>query len=530
MAPPPTRTVADAFFDVLRHHGVTTLFGNPGSNELPMLKHLPDDFRYIVALHEGAAVAMAEGYARATGTVGVASLHSSSGTGNAMGMLTNAAAGHAPVVVIAGQQSRRHVPLNAMLANVDATRLCDPLVKWSGEPLRAEDTPLLASKALTLASTAPSGPVYLSVPMDDWDRPAEAAALAHLRERQVYGSPAISDHALEHIASALAEAASPAIVLGPGMDTDRGWASAVRLAAARRIPVWVAPSPSRAPFPSRHAMFQGVLPTGIGAVSDVLAGSDLILTFGAAVFRYHQSVEGELLPPGASLMGVTDDPDEATRAAVGVLAIGDPTDAMERLCERLDAPSTTPSPRSVDRKLDEPPPFPAESILDAVDRGKTSDTVVVLEWTSADALWPRLSLDRSGSYYFPASGGLGWGLPAAIGLALGDPGRPVVGLVGDGAMQYTPSALWSAARYSIPVTFVICQNREYGALQRFAQVMSVDDAPYLDLPHLDPVLIAHGYGIEAREISDLSDLSDFIAAGRTSTAPRLAVVRQRGSH
>ncbi|MEV0391056.1 thiamine pyrophosphate-binding protein, partial [Nonomuraea sp. NPDC050643] len=165
-------TVSDAFSRVLRHHGVRAVFGNPGSNELSFLTGLPQDIPYHLALQEGAAIAMADGFAQASGTTGFLNLHAASGTGNAMGCLTNTASCHTPMVVLAGQQARRYVPVGALLTNVDPTKLCDPLVKWSGEPLRPQVGPALLSKGLLLCEAAPRGVVYLSVPLDDWDEPS----------------------------------------------------------------------------------------------------------------------------------------------------------------------------------------------------------------------------------------------------------------------------------------------------------------------------------------------------------------------
>ncbi|HKP08003.1 MAG TPA: benzoylformate decarboxylase [Microbacterium sp.] len=522
--------VAHDFYEILRTHGITRIFGNPGSNELTMLKHLPDDIEYVLALQEGAALAMAEGYAYASGTVGFVNLHSGSGAGNAMGNLTNSAAAHAPLVVLAGQQSRKYMPYGAMLASNDPVKLYDPLVKWSGEPLRPEDTAVLTSKAILLAATAPTGPVFLSVPLDDWEREGDPETVAHLIDRRVMGAPVIDTDSLEVIAAALAGATNPVMVLGPGVDNDRGWQASVRLADSREMPVWIAPSPSRAPFPTRHGRFQGLLPTGLGAIAEKLAGHDLVLTLGAAVFRYHQFIDGPLIPDGAQLVGVTSDPDEATRAGVGTILVGDPSDALVRLAEvfATDDPAILPA-RTVEPATAGDAPYTAEAILDAVDRSKPVDARVVLEWTSADAMWPRLSFERSGSYFFPASGGLGWGLPAAIGLAMGSPERPVVALIGDGAMQYTPAALWTAARYKVPVTFVVCQNREYGALQRFARHMEVPDAPYLDIPDLDPTAIATGYGVPAVALDSLHALEEFVRSAATAEGPRLAVIPQRSA-
>ena len=214
---------------------------------------------------------------------------------------------------------------------------------------------------------------------------------------------------------------------------------------------------------------------------------------------------------------------------MGVLYVGDPIDAAARLSSRVGErkartraqPVPDPAPESVDGRHSAP------AILDAVDRAKPDDAVVVLEWTSADALWPRLTCERALSSSFPASGGLGWALPAAIGVQMADASRPVNSLIGDGAMQYTPAALWTAARYDVPVTFVICQNEEYGALQRFSRLMDVPDGGYLDIPGLDPVAVARGYGVEATTLPDLDALETFVRGAAASTGPRLAVVQQQ---
>ncbi|MFJ4847291.1 benzoylformate decarboxylase [Streptomyces sp. NPDC088733] len=521
-------TVSDAFYRVLRHHGVSAVFGNPGSNELSFLTGLPENIPYYLVLQEGAAIAMADGYAQATDTTGFLNLHAASGTGNAMGCMTNTAACHTPMVVMAGQQARRYVPVGAMLTNVDPTKLCDPLVKWSGEPLRPQDGPALVSKALMLADSAPRGVAYLSVPLDDWTEPAEQSALTHLLERVVDGAPVLAPRTLTMLVEALDRATSPALVLGPGADTEAGYRAAVALAERARLPVWVAPSPPRAPFPTRHRCYQGQLPSAVGAVADTLAGYDVVLCVGAPVFRYHAPSGSDFLPPGVRLYGVTDDPDEAARAPVGRISVGDPSDALVRLADAV-APSdrSWPPERTLPEADTTGPAFTAEAILDAIDAGTTDDTVIALEWTSADMIRDRLTLTRPKSLFYPAAGGLGWGLPAAIGLRLGRPERPVVALIGDGAMQYTTSALWSAARYRVPVTYVVCTNRRYRALEEFSEILHVPKGDYLDISGVDVLDLARGYGLETHRAESLADLTDFVHQGMTSQVPRLVEILQR---
>lgn len=514
--------VREAFYRVLRHHGVKAVFGNPGSNELSFLTGLPGDLPYYLALQEGAAIAMADGFAQASGTTGFLNVHAASGTGNAMGCLTNAAASHTPMVVLAGQQARRYVPVESMLTNVDPTKLTDPLVKWSGEPLRPQDGPALLSKALMLARSSPRGVVYLSIPLDDWSRPADEPALTHLMARSVEGTPVV--RSLDEVVEALDHAETPVLVLGPGADTDEGFEAAVALADKIGIPVWTAPSAPRAPFPTRHPCYQGILPSAAGALAARLRGHDVVLCVGAPVFRYHAPSQADFLPSGTRLYAITDDPGEAARAPMGRILVGDPGDALVRLvglCGRNDRPL----PGS--RLFAEPEPFTAEAILDAVDQGKPANAMIAFEWTSADLIRDRLTLTRPKSLFYPAAGGLGWGLPAAIGLSLARPDRPVIALIGDGAMHYTPSALWTAARHHVPVTFVICDNHRYRALEQFADLLGVPRGDYLDLGGIDPLAVARGYGIESHHAETLKDLTEFVHEGIHAEEPRLVLVDQR---
>src|SRR4051795_12724076 len=180
-------SVREATFDLFREHGMTTMFGNPGSTELPMLADFPDDFRYVLGLQEAVAVGMADGYAQASGTVGHVNLHTAPGVGNGMGAIFNAQANHTPLLVTAGQQARELVTLQANLTNRDATRMPHPLVKWSYEPPRAEDVPLALGHATHVATLPPAGPVFVSIPMDDWDVPVDEAAVEHAIGRVVGG-------------------------------------------------------------------------------------------------------------------------------------------------------------------------------------------------------------------------------------------------------------------------------------------------------------------------------------------------------
>lgn len=229
------KTVHQVAYELLRTHGMTTVFGNPGSNELPFLSEFPSDFRYILGLHEGVVLAMADGYAQATGRPVLVNVHSAAGLGNAMGVLVNATISHTPLVVMAGQQARAMIALEAQLTNVDATQLPRPLVKWSVEPARPQDVPAALARAIHTAMLPPRGPVFISVPFDDWSAPAEHSADL-LLARRVTSSGAATAALIESLAARVASARNPVLVVGAEIDDPVAFQAAVKLAEASLCP------------------------------------------------------------------------------------------------------------------------------------------------------------------------------------------------------------------------------------------------------------------------------------------------------
>ncbi|MFE7199683.1 benzoylformate decarboxylase [Pseudonocardia alni] len=520
-------TVGEAGWQVLTAHGIDTVFGNPGSNELPFLAAMPDGVRYVLGLHEGAVLGMADGYALATGGPALVNLHAASGSGNAMGALTNAVYSHSPLVLTAGQQVRSTVGQEVMLTNVDAAALPRPLVKYAAEPASAQDVPRALSQAVHTALLDPRGPVYLSVPYDDWSREA-GPDTAHLPSRRATAAAELGEAALSELAGALAGAANPVLVLGPQVDADRANDHAVALAERLACPVWIAPSASRCPFPTRHPAFRGILPASVRDVSDRLAGHDVVLVAGAPVFRYHQWVPGDLLPAGTRLLHLTADPAEAARAPMGEAWVGPVGPALAALARRVPASgreplpprSGPPAPRGAEDHV------PPQQLFALVRDAAPAGTVHVCESTSTiDDFVAQADLTEPGSYLFPASGGLGFGLPAAVGaqLAHGE-ARRVVALVGDGSANYGITALWTAAQYRVPVVFVILKNGTYGALRGFAGLLGTGETPGLDVPGLDFVKISEGYGVPAVSVSDAASTAAALKDAFAADGPRLVEV------
>ncbi|MGP4016212.1 benzoylformate decarboxylase [Saccharopolyspora sp. 5N708] len=513
--------VREVTYDLLRSHDLTTIFGNPGSNELPFLAGMPADFRYILGLHEGAVLAMADGYALARGGSALVNLHAAAGTGNALGALTNSVYSHSPLIITAGQQVRSTIGQEVMLANVEAPTLPKPLVKWSCEPACAQDVPRSISQAIHIANLPAKGPVYVSVPYDDWGREAPPEA-AHLLARRTDAAGSLSAAQLADLVGALDAAENPVLVLGPEVDARYANDDAVRLADRLAAPVWIAPSASRCPFPTRHPGFRGVLPAAVRGVTDALAGHDLVLVVGAPVFRYHQFVPGEYLPAGARLIQLTSDPAEAARAPMGEALVGDVRDALSRLAAAVTAgrrPPLPPLPERAPARTSGERLHP-EELFAVLRENAPEDAVYVKESTAtAAAFWAQMDLSRQGSYFFPASGGLGFGLPAAVGAQLAHDERQVIGLIGDGSANYGITALWTAAQYDIPVIIVILKNGTYGALRWFSKVLGATDAPGMDVPGIDFVRIAGGYGVAATAVRTAAEFKSALAAALRSGKP-----------
>jgi benzoylformate decarboxylase len=521
-------TVRDATFDLFRAHGMTTMFGNPGSTELPMLADYPSDFRYVLGLQEAVVVGMADGFAQASGNTTVVNLHTAPGVGNAMGAIFNAQANHSPLLVTAGQQARAQITLQANLTNRDATRMPHPLVKWSHEPSRAQDVPLALAHGAHLAGLPPRGPVFVSIPMDDWDAEVDEGDAGAAIERRVTGRSLADPDVLRSLAKRLEAAANPVLVAGPDIDASGAWDLAVALAELQRLPVWASPATggSRLGFPENHPNFRGVLPPAIGPVAQTLEHHDLILVIGSSVFPYYPYIPGPLLPEGAKLVAITSDPDEAVRAPMGEAIVADVKLTLEALLALLpEAVRPVPEPNQPPGEIPPSDPLNPSTVHTALAEVLPEDAIVVLESPSSTlALRNQLRISRPGSYYFSAGGGLGFGLAASVGVQLAQPNRPVVCVLGEGSAQYAITAFWSAVAYDTPVTFLVLRNEEYAILKWFAEIEQVTGAPGLDLPKLDVAAVAEGYGVKAHRAKDRDEVRAALVTALASSKPELVEV------
>jgi benzoylformate decarboxylase len=522
-------TVREAAFELLRARSMTTVFGNPGSTELPMLTEFPADFRYVLGLQEATVVGLADGYAQASGRPTLVNLHTAPGVGNAMGAIFNAQANKSPLVITAGQQYRSLMTLQANLTNRDAVRVPQPLVKWSYEPPRAEDVPHALARAIHMATLPPRGPSFLSIPMDDWSAVVDDGAVAHQSSRTVVGATQPAPTAVAALAERLARAERPALVAGPEIDACGGWDAAIGLAELQRLAVYATPATGggRLGFPEDHPLFQGILPPAVLPLGEALAAHDLVLAVGTSVFPYYPNIPGPLLAQGTALVAITADPDEAARAPMGDAILADPALTLAALADAVGeserpAPPVRPAPEAA--PITEP--MSPSTAVRTLAKVFPAEGIVVLESPSATpALRNQLRLSAPGSYYFSSGGGLGFGMPAAIGVQLAQPSRPVVCVIGEGSAQYAIQSLWTAAAYEVPVTFLVLRNDEYAILKWFGMLEEIVGAPGLDLPALDCAAVARGYGVSSRVADGADELGDALGKALASDKPELVEVK-----
>jgi benzoylformate decarboxylase len=515
-------SVREATFDLLRSFGMTTVFGNPGSTELRMFRDWPEDFHYVLGLQESVVVAMADSYAQVTRRPALANLHSAGGVGHALGSVFTAYRNQTPLVIVAGQQTRAMLPTDPFLSARSAVEFPRPYVKWSIEPARGEDVPAAIAQAIHTALQRPCGPVFVSVPEDDWEVETDP-----IQPRQVHVQFAPDPGALDRLADALNSSRRPALVVGAAVDQDGAWPLAIQLAERLNAAVWESPMSGRRSFPEDHPLFAGFLPPLRQPLADRLAGHDVVVVIGAPVFTYHVHTGGAFLPEGTQLFQLTDDPEQAARAPVGTSILCTIQLGMEQLLAQTShVQRAAPKPR---QRPPIPPardPIGGEFAMHAIATTMPPNAVVVEEAPShRNALHEYLPIRASGGFYACASGGLGWALPAAVGVALADSSRKVIAVLGDGSSLYSIQALWTAAQHRLPITFVILDNAGYAAVKSLGARLGIAHMPGSDVEGVDFVDVARGFGCRAARVEQAAQLAPALAQAFAAKEPWLVDVR-----
>ena len=513
VAPPDSYTVRHAVIDMLRKLGMTRIFGNPGSTELPLFRDYPKDFSYELGLQEAVVVGMADGYAQATRNASFVNLHSAAGVGHAMANIFTAFKNRTPMIITAGQQARSLLQFDPFLHSRDAAELPKPYVKWSCEPARAEDVPRALARAYYIAMQEPRGPVFVSIPADDWDAPCEPVTLRH-----VGFETRPNPQTLAALGDALDAAHSPAFVVGAAVDRGQAWDAVVALAERHQARVFVAPMSGRCSFPEDHPLFAGFLPAMRERIVELLGNHDKIFALGAAAFTYHVEGAGPFIPASSELFQLIEDPAIAAWAPVGTAAVGNIRLGVEELLAR---PHVNERPTPTRKPAPPVPAAPAAGermsvayAMHTLAGVRDPQSIIVEEAPSSrPTIQTYLPIFHSETFFTMCSGGLGHSMPAAVGIAMAKPEKKVIAVIGDGSAMYAIQALWSAANLRLPITFVVLKNRRYAALQDFSRVFGYREGEKVEgteLPDIDFVALAKGHGCDGVHVQDAGQLAQVL--------------------
>ncbi len=551
------RRGAALLVEVLRSEGVRYIFGNPGTTELPLIDALTEapDIAYILALQEATAVAMADGYAQGARRPAFLNLHTAGGLGHAMGGLVNSQVSGTPLVVTAGQQDLRHALTDPLLMG-DLVAIADPVMKWAREVTSPDQIPILLRRAFHDAGAAPSGPVFLSLPMDVMEAlsAVPAGETSTIDQRAVAGS-------LDRLAERLAAIAPGRLALIAGDEIDASDASAqmVALADLLAAPVYGSSWPAHIPFPTAHPLWAGNLPTRADAIADILGRYDAVFALGGKSLITVLYSEVSAVPPGVQVFQLSADVRDLGRTYATCLStVGDIRASLDallpllapRLADRADAfeqlrgqAVTARAERrarlaaAADAAFEDPVIAPLVAARE-VARAVGAETTIVDE-APATLTHLRTFLDSPSAHQYAAMRGgvLGWGMPAAVGFSLGLDRAPVVCVVGDGAAMYSPQALWTAAHEKLPVTFVVINNAEYNILKTFmkgqAHYASVRANRFIAMdltdPRVDFPALAASMGVPARRVTRAADIAPAIEAGIRSGGANLVEVVVRAT-
>lgn len=543
------RSGADVLLEILETEGVRHIFGNPGTTELPLIAALGrhDRVQYVLVLHESVAAGMADGYAQAAGRPSFVNLHTVSGLGNAMGNLSNSRASGTPIVLTAGQQDRRHLLTEPFLSG-DVAGLAATLVKWTHEVHRTADLGRVLRRAFHDAASPPTGPVMVSLPMDVMQERGEwpVPAVSRIDRRTV---PA----GLADLAAEILAAPRDRFAIVAGDEVARSGAIAALTAVAEQLgcQVYGPPMQSNQVFPTRHSLW-AALPSDAEAMAALLARFQAVLLIGSRGFTTFAYRDAWPVPPQLRLLHLSPAAEDIGRSHPACMGlVGDPRATLEALVPLLAGANEAEvhallrqaeagaAARHADlnRRADSVQPdgrgrmHPMAAVR-AIMAALPAETTVVDEAVTSDPYVRAFHrVCTPGRFFYSRGGGLGWGLPAAMGVSLARDRDPVVAIVGDGSFLYSPQAWWTAVREELPVVAVVLNNRGYLILQRFLAQESLAATPGgpvtsmgIDGPEVDPLLVARGFGVHATRIDTLADVGDAVRSAVAAGHPALLEV------
>ena len=527
---------ARRLIELAQGEGVDRVFGNPGTTELPFMDELAKvpEFPYYLGLHEGTAVSMADGYARATRRPSFVSLHIAAGLAHGLANMLNARRARTPMVVTVGQQDRRHLIHDPMLGG-DLLALAQGAFKDAVEVSQVDDLATLIRRAFLLSQTAPTGPVMVSIPVDVLDEELDEALPARTEVRGLGVAEGV-----EELAEALLAAGAPAIVAGDGVARARAVEDLVELAESLGATVFHEPMYDAVDFPATHPLSAGMLPPVDALIQEKLSGHDVVFLVGSHAFSAHYHTDATPIPERTEILQLDEDRAElgrnypasialhggigpTVRAITGIVSGRCPEAEarIEAATEDRSEGAATGAPASNGEPMD-----PAAA-ADALIAGLPDDTIMLEEAiTTGLEVRRAFAADRPGSYHHSVGGALGWALGAGIGVKMARPDDPVVSVVGDGTAMYTIQGLWSAAHYDVPLVLVVMNNREYAACKRgVARVVSGGGERYVGMDLTDPEIdflgLSRSLGVEARSAASPDELTGAVSEAFASDTPTL---------
>jgi benzoylformate decarboxylase len=547
-------TGRSAFLALLKDEGITHLFGNPGTTELPIMHALKEypELTYVMAMQESLVVAMADGFSRASGRLVACNVHVAPGLGNAMGSLYNAQFTGTPMILTAGQQEQGHGLMEPVLYG-PLIRMAEPLVKWAVEVTRLEDLPRIVRRAAKIATTPPTGPVFISLPGDILN---SEAGIELGRSTRVDTRVRPSDEALQALAQRILKAERPVIIAGDEIVKSDALHEAALLAATLGAPAWQCSTPYGSHFLSESPLFMGALSRSQPQVRGLLEPHDLMIVLGADPLRMSVHSEIDALPDAMPIVqiGLVDwdlaknypveialkaDVKQTLRALLPVLATAGGDALLKRAQAGIEtlASSNWTARRAklvaeISKHGDRAPIDPDWLALQVVE-AMPADAILVDEGLTSSRPMTALRAhrDRYG-YHALASGGIGWGLPASVGVSMANPERSVVCYSGDGSAMYSIQSLWTAAHHKLPLTFVIANNGGYRIIKQRLLAFHGDDH-FVGMDFANPAVqfaeLAGSLGMEATRVTQANELKPALQSAFSRPGPKLIEVVVDGS-
>jgi len=524
-------TGRSAFLSILKSEGVTHLFGNPGTTELPIMHALKDypEIKYILGLQESIVVAMADGYSRATGKLSVCNVHVAPGLGNAMGAIYNAKFVGSPVIITAGQQEQGHGLMEPMLYG-PLVQMAEPLVKWAIEVTRLEDLPRILRRAAKIALAPPTGPVFISLPGDILNTEAK---LDLGKPSRVKYNISPDKETLKDIKDRILQANNPVIISGHEIAQTDSFSEITKFSEIIGAPVYQQTVPHGSHYPSEHKTYVGTMPRSQSEVKKILENYDLLICVGSDVLRMSVWSSTEPLPKNMSIIhiGIRDwelaknyHTEQAILGNVKTTLLNlnktiannlnkkYKNNANRRIkeIEKINWSKNKKNLTSTTLKDKDIIPITPDWLMMTLAENISNNNIVVEEaLVSSRSLLNFLPFKNSKDFYGLASGGIGWAVSGCIGVSLANTNKTIVAIIGDGSSMYAIQSIWTAAHYNLPIIYVIANNQSYRIIkERLEGFHNNTNFVGMDFnkPKIDFVKLGNSMGVESKQVSEPTEL------------------------